>query len=54
MRHVCVVLGPWQTSLINHGTKRLSYLAKVIQLVSERHQLLNLDSLESESLVIGT
>lgn len=33
MRHMYPILSPRQTPLINHGTERLSNLAKVTQLV---------------------
>lgn len=45
--HMYPILSPWQTSLINLGTERLSNLAKVTELINERSQLLNLDSPDS-------
>lgn len=47
MSPIYPILSPWQTSLIDLGTERLSNLAKVTELIIERSQLLNLDSLDS-------
>lgn len=41
------ILSLQQASLINHGTERLSNLAKVTQLRNARSQILNLYSLDS-------
>lgn len=47
VRHMDPILSLWQASLINHGTERLSNLAKVTRLRNERSRTLNLNSLDS-------